>query len=117
MVKLDDYDRKIIAALQANGRLSNIDIAGRVGRGSESRPFTLRDDEFFVMGDNTSHSYDSRFWSETGVGNGKGYREGIVPRDYLIGKALFVYWPAGFPPLPDKGFALIPNVGRMRFIH
>jgi Lrp/AsnC family leucine-responsive transcriptional regulator len=30
MVKLDDYDRKIIAALQANGRLSNIDIAGQV---------------------------------------------------------------------------------------
>ena len=30
MVKIDDYDRKIIAALQTNGRLSNIDIAGRV---------------------------------------------------------------------------------------
>ena len=30
MVKLDDYDRKIIAALQANGRCSNIDIAGQV---------------------------------------------------------------------------------------
>ncbi len=30
MVKIDDYDRKIIAALQTNGRLSNIDIARRV---------------------------------------------------------------------------------------
>ncbi len=30
MAKLDDYDRKIIAALQANGRLSNIDVAVRV---------------------------------------------------------------------------------------
>ena len=30
MVKLDDFDRKIIAALQANGRLSNIDVAGLV---------------------------------------------------------------------------------------
>ena len=27
MIKLDDYDRKIIAALQSNGRLSNIDAA------------------------------------------------------------------------------------------
>lgn len=27
MTKLDDYDRKIIAALQAKGRLSNIDVA------------------------------------------------------------------------------------------
>ncbi|MFH1980326.1 MAG: Lrp/AsnC family transcriptional regulator [Pseudomonadota bacterium] len=30
MTKLDDYDRKIIAALQANGRLSNIDAASAV---------------------------------------------------------------------------------------
>ena len=30
MTKLDDYDRKIIAALQTNGRLSNIDVAGQV---------------------------------------------------------------------------------------
>ena len=30
MLKLDDYDRKIIAALQTNGRLSNIDVAGKV---------------------------------------------------------------------------------------
>ena len=31
MVKLDDFDRKILAALQANGRLSNIDVAEMVG--------------------------------------------------------------------------------------
>lgn len=30
MTKIDDYDRKIITALQANGRLSNIDVAGLV---------------------------------------------------------------------------------------
>jgi len=30
MTDLDATDRKIIAALQANGRLSNVDIAGRV---------------------------------------------------------------------------------------
>lgn len=30
MVKLDDSDRKIITALQKNGRLSNIDVAGIV---------------------------------------------------------------------------------------
>ena len=30
MLKLDDYDRKIIEALQTNGRLSNIDVAARV---------------------------------------------------------------------------------------
>lgn len=31
MVKIDEFDRKIIAALQVNGRLSNIDVAKRVG--------------------------------------------------------------------------------------
>lgn len=31
MVKIDNFDRKILAALQANGRLSNIDVAGLVG--------------------------------------------------------------------------------------
>lgn len=30
MVKIDGYDRKIINALQSNGRLSNIDVAGLV---------------------------------------------------------------------------------------
>ncbi len=30
MAKLDDYDRKILAALQTNGRLSNVDVAERV---------------------------------------------------------------------------------------
>lgn len=31
MAKLDDFDRKIIAALQANGRLTNIEVADQVG--------------------------------------------------------------------------------------
>ncbi len=31
MAKLDDFDRKIIAALQVNGRLTNIEVADQVG--------------------------------------------------------------------------------------
>ncbi len=96
---------------------TNYDPYGQVGRGGEGNPFTLQDDEFFVLGDNSSHSHDSRFWIETGKGNGKEYREGVVPHDYLIGKALFVYWPSGFHYLRDRGPAIIPNVGQMRFIH
>jgi len=37
-------------------------------------------EEFFVMGDHRSSSNDSRTW-------------GTVPRHYIYGKAVFVYWP------------------------
>jgi len=87
------------------------------GLGTENHPVTLGDDEFFVMGDNSPASHDSRFWDTPGKGNGDTtYRQGIVPRDYLIGKAFFVYWPTGYRPHPNFRFAIIPNVGQMRFI-
>ncbi len=37
-------------------------------------------DSYFVLGDNRNNSYDSHTW-------------GVVPQDYVIGKALLVYWP------------------------
>ena len=60
------------------------------GRGTEGHPFTLRDDEYFVLGDNSPKSHDSRFWSN---GTGSKYRAGIVPRELIIGKAYKIYWP------------------------
>lgn len=60
------------------------------GRGTEGNPFTLRDGEYFVLGDNSTQSHDSRFWSQ---GTGSKYRAGIVPREYIIGKAYKIYWP------------------------
>jgi len=87
------------------------------GWGTEGHPITLNQDEFFVLGDNSPMSSDSRYWSSRGLGNGKTYREGTVPRDYLIGKAFFVYWPAGYRPPKYGKWPIIPNVGEMRFIH
>jgi len=74
------------------------------GRAAEDNPFTLEKDEFFVLGDNSPNSQDSRWWNRPGkANNGLSYREGIVPRDYLVGKALFVYWPSGFKfPWPES---------------
>jgi signal peptidase I len=83
------------------------------------RPFTLEQDEYFVLGDNSPNSEDCRWWTREGLAN-KGlsqYRVGIVPRDYLVGKALFVYWPSGFRPFPTFPIGIIPNIGRMRFIY
>jgi hypothetical protein len=83
------------------------------------KPFTLGEDEFFVLGDNSPNSEDCRWWTREGLAN-KGlppYRVGIVPRDYLVGKALFVYWPSGFRPFPQFPIRIIPNIGQMRFIY
>jgi signal peptidase I len=112
-----------------------------IGRATQGNPFTLAKDEFFVLGDNSPNSEDSRWWDRSGVANnGLAYRKGVVPRDYLVGKALFIYWPSGFEfPWPEslkkyllnksqQNLALkiihgiaslrwIPNVGQMRLIY
>ena len=43
-------------------------------------PTTVGPDEYFVLGDHRSSSNDSRTW-------------GMVPRRYIYGKAVFIYWP------------------------
>lgn len=88
-------------------------------RANEDKPLSLREDQFFVLGDNSPNSEDGRLWRSLGRAN-KGlpdYDAGIVPRDYLVGKALFVYWPSGFKPFVNFPFGIVPNVGKMRFIY
>jgi len=88
-------------------------------RASERNAFKLEADEFFVLGDNSPNSQDSRWWTgarEATKGR-RPPRAGVVPRYYLVGKALFVYWPSGFKPFEKFPVALIPNVGKMRFIY
>ena len=88
------------------------------GRAIEGNPLTLGKDEFFMLGDNSPNSEDGRWWDEPGRGNNDtSYRKGIVPRNYLVGKAMLIYWPGGFKPFAKFPIAVIPNVGRMRFIY
>jgi len=87
-------------------------------RATQTNPLNLGPDEFFVLGDNSPNSADGRVWSLPGRGNnGKTYRQGIVPRDYLVGKALFVYWPGWFRPFGKTSIVYIPNLGQLRFIY
>ena len=48
--------------------------------GDDDTHFELKDNEYFVMGDNRSASSDSRYW-------------GAVPRDLLIGKVFLRLFP------------------------
>jgi signal peptidase I len=59
-------------------------------------PYYVPEGGYFAMGDNRDNSQDSRFW-------------GFVPRDYIIGKALVIYWSFETPrdeylqtSLPDR---------------
>lgn len=92
--------------------LSNESLRARPGR-----PFKLETDEFFVCGDNSPNSFDSRQWPTEGIGNNqKQYREGIVPRDFLMGKAFFVYWSDAFRPR-EYMMPVIPNLQQLHVIY
>jgi signal peptidase I len=77
----------------------------RSGFGTQGHPFALREGEYFVMGDNSPRSFDSRMWSQIA--------RPVVPAENLVGKAFFVYWPSagwryGVPVAPDAtGWRLV----------
>ena len=48
--------------------------------GQEGQKITVPKDCFFVLGDNSHSSQDSRYW-------------GFVPYKNLLGKAILIYWP------------------------
>jgi signal peptidase I len=46
----------------------------------EGQGIVVPDDSFFVLGDNSASSKDSRYW-------------GFVPKKNILGKAILIYWP------------------------
>jgi len=95
---------------------------GWPGWGTQGRPIMLRDGEikeYFMLGDNSPGSKDSRLWWEIGPHLqhlGEEYQVGTVPQDQLIGRAFFVYWPSGYRRTWTADIGAIPNFGRMRWI-
>ncbi len=88
---------------------------GQPSKGTHpSQPCVLGKDHFFVCGDNSPNSLDARLWDapDPWVAADIDATIGVVPRDLLIGKAFFVYFPG---ILKDRKLP-VPDVGRMRFI-
>jgi signal peptidase I len=71
--------------------------------------FVLKADQFFVLGDNSARSKDGRLWGADNY---------TVPRELLIGKALFIYWPHSWNRVPyvHVPFPFFPNFARMGLV-
>lgn len=67
------------------------DFAPAAYTGGPGRPITLGPDEFFVLGDNSTISLDSRYWSRAAPG----HQLGAVPREAIVGVATWIYLPLG----------------------
>jgi len=74
--------------------VTSFDVRERYG------PVQVPADQYFVMGDNRDNSQDSRYW-------------GFLPRAYIKGKALMIYWSydSGAATAEDDGLGA--SVSRM----
>ena len=85
--------------LYINGEALKEDYTQYIDPGSVHEhfgPYNVPKGQYFAMGDNRDNSQDSRYW-------------GYVPRDYILGKALVIYWSFETPrdeylqtSLPDR---------------
>ncbi|MBI5472882.1 MAG: signal peptidase I [Ignavibacteriae bacterium] len=66
--------------IEHEGHAAQLDREGNVLiDGVPQKSYTMKQDYYFVVGDNRGNSLDSRFW-------------GFVPDDLIIGKVMLVYW-------------------------
>ena len=88
-----------------------------------SHEYEIGADRFFMLGDNSPRSKDSRGWRNLDAEwDTTGRKPWEVPRQLLTGKAFYVYWPHGVPFGPDirltHDIRLLfrPYVERMKWI-
>jgi signal peptidase I len=72
-------NEKQVSLSNAVGKIAYV-LPPRVGTFSPQTDVKVPSDCYFVLGDNSTNSLDSRFW-------------GSVPRGNIIGRVTFCYWP------------------------
>lgn len=90
-----------------------------------SRPAVIGEGHYYCLGDNSPQSQDGRRWGHVDewvlelTGTPASELTGYVPEDLMIGRAFFVYFPAGYETAEwaPRRLRLLPNFGKMRFIH
>ena len=100
-------EQELSESLRIREYLTDPDEYGKIysGKHNDALFGTLGPDEFFVMGDNSPRSQDSRLWPNA---RRHAPNRHAVPRQALLGKAFFIYWPHGIPFLNGgKGYPVI----------
>ena len=126
---VDDLSPAGVTATAADVRLARLrlhrdvyyvasgELMAMTGRAPEERvlSFVIGPDEYFMLGDNSSASKDSRAWDKVHA----------VHRSLMVGRALVVFWPHMIPaswsvPLRFRGQEVRlpswPNFARMTFV-
>ena len=122
-VDRDLFYRRDLLRQNAIAHAPDADASGTVrpGRpGAATSPdsiITLKDYQYFMLGDNSGRSNDGRLWGwpHPMVAELVDPDPFVVNEDLLVVKAFVVYYPAAHP-IVDGGMSLVPDFGRLRFI-
>ena len=79
-VEISDGEVFVDGKPSENGKLRKFFYYNRGEYGSEDKVINVPEGSFYVLGDNSANSLDSRYW-------------GFVPDSNLVGKAFVIHWP------------------------
>jgi len=116
------FDRLMVEAARRNptqeGYRSKVDEAVYAHGTHPDNLAVLQHDQFFMLGDNSAASSDSRLWGNPHpiVAEQVDRAPYVVHRSLILGKAWVVYFPSPIPVQETGRRNVIPDFGSMRFI-